>query len=164
MLSEEVKRYKSESIPYQIARVKLLMAKVFSRCLKKEDIALTPEQMQMLGLLMEKESSYTYMNEISNELMVDNSAVTRLVDTLESKGFVKRKICKEDRRQRVVSITSLGKAEMLKTIELTEAHKKRMLTGVSAAEQQDFMRILRLIQCNVETFSDELERENLTEA
>lgn len=164
MLSEEAKKYKSESIPYQISRVKLLIAKVFSRCLKKENIALTPEQTQVLGLLMEKESCYTYMNEISNELMVDNSSVTRLVDALESKKFVKRKICTEDRRQRGVRITSLGKIEILKTIELIEIHKKKVLAGISKEQEQNFMHILHLIENNIETFSDELEEDNLTEA
>lgn len=162
MLREEIKKYKSESVPYQIAKLKLLMAKVFGRCLKKEAIALTPEQMQVLGFLLEKENCF--MNEISNELVVDNSAVTRLVDTLEAKGFVGRSISKADRRQRVVSITKLGEQEILKTAKMSAAHKEMLLKGVSDKQRIELKKILKIMRKNLEEYSTALENDNLTEA
>ncbi|WP_165806877.1 MarR family winged helix-turn-helix transcriptional regulator [Balneicella halophila] len=109
---------------------------------------LTQEQMQLLGLLLEKDAFF--MHEISNELMVDNSAITRLVDALEKKGFVSRKVSKQDRRLRVIAITESGKKEICKAKELTEIHKEVLIKGIESSEQEQFMNTLRKMKSNME--------------
>ncbi len=144
MVCGEIKKYKEENIPYQIGKLKLLMARNFGRVLKKEKIGLTPEQVRLLGLLIEKGACF--MNEIANELMVDNSAITRIIDGLEAKKFVKRTISKTDRRQRSVQITEKGKKEIYKTMEITEKYREKLLLGISESEKHNFLRILLCIE------------------
>ncbi len=152
-----IKKYKEENIPYQIGKLKLLMARNFGRVLKKENIGLTPEQVHLLGFLIENEACV--MNEIANELMVDNSAITRIVDGLETKKFVKRTIPKEDKRQRLIQITGEGKQEMYKTMEMTEKYRNRLLAGISESEKQNFLRMLGIMYKNSEKALEELEIE-----
>ncbi len=157
MESSKIKKYKEENIPYQLGKLKLLMARNFGRVLKKEKIGLTPEQVHLLGFLIEQGSCS--MNKIANVLMVDNSAITRIIDGLEAKKFVKRTISKEDRRQRFIQITEEGKEEIYKTMELTEKYRKKILAGISEEEKQNFLRILNLMHKNSEKALEELEIE-----
>lgn len=158
MFSQEVKNYKENSPAYQVAKLKILMGKVFSRFLKKEGIDLTPEQTQVLGLLMENET--TSMNAISNELTVDNSAVTRLVDNLEQKGFVERRNSKTDRRVRVVKITKYGENEILKTIKISEQHQAILLKNLDKTTISLFMKTIKQMHENMINFSKEQEELN----
>ncbi len=152
-----IRKYKEENIPYQLEKLKLLMARNFGRILKKEEVGLTPEQVRFLGFLIENEACV--MNEIANELMVDNSAITRIVDGLEARKFVKRTISKEDKRQRFIQITEEGKQEMYKTMEITEKYRNRLLTGISEAEKQNFLRMLGIMYKNSQKALEELEIE-----
>ncbi len=151
----DIKRFKEENIPYQIGKLKLLMVRNFGRVLKKEKIGLTPEQVHLLGFLIENEACA--MNEIANELMVDNSAITRIVDGLEAKKFVNRTISKEDRRRRFIQITEEGKEEIYKTMEITEKYRNRLLVGISELEKQNFLRMLAIMYKNSEKALEELE-------
>ncbi len=156
--SEEVRKYKSKCVYYQVAKLLSVSDKAFGRILKKEEVDLTPEQAQVLGLLLEKEECC--MNDISLELMVDNSAVTRLVDTLERKRFVQRIVAKHDRRQRMILITEKGTDEILKTVLLSENHKSKLLNGISEEEKTLFLGLLGTMRENMEEYLTELEEEN----
>ncbi len=157
MCSEDIRKYKDENIPYQLGRLKLLLARRFGRILKREGIGLTSEQVNLLGVLIEKGTCF--MDEIASELLVDNSAVTRLIDGLESKKLVKRTISKQDRRQRLVQITPKGEDKIYRTMQLTEKYREKLLVGISESEKQNFLRMLLVLQKNAEKALAELEIE-----
>lgn len=148
MLSQDVVKYKQNSTPYQITKLTLLMGKAFGRSLRKNKIDLTPEQLQILGLLVEKGNCA--MQKIADELVVDNSAITRIVDTLEKKKFVKRTVSKEDRRVRLVGITKTGKAEGIKTLRLSELYNEKLEEGIGEGEFANFVKVLQKMRNNVE--------------
>lgn len=148
MLSQDVVKYKQNSTPYQITKLTLLMGKAFGRILRKNKIDLTPEQLQILGLLVEKGNCA--MQKIADELVVDNSAITRIVDTLEKKKFVKRTVSKEDRRVRLVGITKTGKAEGIKTLRLSELYNEKLEEGIGEGEFANFVKVLQKMRNNVE--------------
>lgn len=148
MLSQDVVKYKQNSTPYQITKLTLLMGKAFGRSLRKNKIDLTPEQLQILGLLVEKGNCA--MQKIADELVVDNSAITRIVDTLEKKKFVKRTVSKEDRRVRLVGITKTGKAEGIKTLRLSELYNEKLGEGIGEGEFANFVKVLQKMRNNVE--------------
>lgn len=147
MNRQEIHNYKENYLPYQIVKLKLLMGKLFTRLLKIYDIDLSPEQAQILGLLMEKGN--LCMNAISNDLCIDNSAVTRLIDVLEQKQFVQRTISKEDRRMRVITITSKGKKEILRTFELSKNNKEILLQNIEKADESKLIEMMKKMQNNI---------------
>lgn len=157
MLNDWVKKQKQNSTPYQITRLTLLMGKAFGRSLRKSEIDLTPEQLQVLGLLAEKGDCA--MQKIADELVVDNSAITRIIDTLEKKQFVKRSASKEDRRVRLVGITQKGKVEGIKTLKLTRIHKESLIEGVATEHLEIFIRVLDRMRMNMECFIEKEEKE-----
>ena len=50
-----------------------------------------------------------YIDNLNKRLQIDKSAVTRILKTLEDKGFIIKKTAKEDKRNHVLSLTSKGK-------------------------------------------------------
>lgn len=147
MNRQELHNYKENYLPYQIVKLKLLMGKLFTRLLKIYDIDLSPEQAQILGLLMEKGN--LCMNAISNDLCIDNSAVTRLIDVLEQKQFVQRTISKEDRRMRVITITPKGKKETLRTFELSKNNKEILLQNIEKTDESKLIEMMKKMQNNI---------------
>lgn len=147
MNRQEIHNYKENYLPYQIVKLKLLMGKLFTRLLKIYDIDLSPEQAQILGLLMEKGN--LCMNAISNDLCIDNSAVTRLIDVLEQKQFVQRTISKEDRRMRVITITPKGKKETLRTFELSKNNKEILLQNIEKTDESKLIETIKKMQNNI---------------
>lgn len=149
MQKEEIKIYKEKHPIFQMMKLKLLMGKAFARSLRKKGIDLTPEQLQVLGLLLEEDACA--MQEIAEEMVVDNSAITRIIDTLEKKGFVNRTISKEDRRVRLIAITPRGEKEAMASLELSQYYKSKLLEGISEQSLENFMKVLQQMRENVES-------------
>lgn len=66
-------------------------------------------------LLINKEKIIT-QSKISEELLVSNANVAKIVRKLEDKGMVKREVNDKNRREKFVSLTEKGKKESQKII------------------------------------------------
>ena len=74
--------------------------------------------------------------------MIDKSSnCTRLVEKLRIKGFVSRDICKDNRRQVDIGITSKG-LQILTKIDLSANAWLRSLKQVTVAEAKGLNRVL----------------------
>lgn len=75
------------------------------------------EQFELLQVLWEEDN--VNQQTISNKLQKDKYNVTKLLNTLSKRGFVQRKMCKEDRRNNFVVLTEKGieAKKVLKEIE-----------------------------------------------
>lgn len=81
------------------------------------------------------------MNRLAEVLSCDASNVTGLVDRLESRGLVERRPAAEDRRVKVLVLTSTGsrvRAEMLQHM----TGRPRPLSSLSAEERRALVAIL----------------------
>lgn len=77
---------------------------------------ITPEQYNVLRILRGSHPKPMMLAEITCRMIDRNSNATRLVEKLRQKGFVKREICENNRRQVDISITDAG-LEVLKKID-----------------------------------------------
>jgi DNA-binding MarR family transcriptional regulator len=82
------------------------------------------------------------MSELSGQLEMDNSAVTRIVDRLEKGGFVKRELNKNDRREFLVTITDSGMKEIKAAKSVVHNLNKKMEKNFSSDELDQFRRVL----------------------
>jgi DNA-binding MarR family transcriptional regulator len=78
------------------------------RRLKPHDIS--PQQYNVLRILRGSHPNPVMLGEITERMIDKNSNATRLVEKLRLKGFLKRDICKTNRRQVDITITSKGLA------------------------------------------------------
>lgn len=87
------------------------------------------------------------MHELAKATVLDRSNLTRLVDRLEARGLVCRKICSTDRRGAFASITEEGKATLQKMWPVYEqAIAKYFGRHLSDAEVQVFTKSLERMQ------------------
>ncbi len=84
------------------------MVRIFTRELTKKNIDLTLEQSRVLFTLFIQDGRL--QQEISDLLFQEKSSTSRLIDSLERKGFVQRKQSEHDERQKLIFLTPAGAA------------------------------------------------------
>lgn len=88
------------------------------------------------------------LGEVQKKILVSSGGVTYLVDRLQDRGLVRRKICKEDRRARHAELTDDG-AELMKRIFPEHAACIRdAVSALSAEEQREVTRMLKALGLN----------------
>jgi len=108
--------------------------------LKPYDLSL--EQFNVLRILRGQNGKSINLQDIQERMVSKMSNTTRLVDKLINKKFVKRIICKENRRKVEISITNLGK-ETLKIIDpLIESVEKNVTKNLTQDELLQLNKLL----------------------
>jgi DNA-binding MarR family transcriptional regulator len=130
-IEEAIKQEKFRS-EYQKMAINILYTagwvdEVHSKVLKKYN--LTGPQYNVLRILRGQSPNPATINLIIDRMLDKMSNASRIVDRLESKGWVERKICPSDRRACDVSITKKGLellAELDKEEKKWEVHFKNL--------------------------------------
>jgi len=91
---------------YQIIKTGHRLTDEVSRALKEYDIY--EPQFNVLRILRGAKGEPISVNTILERMIQRSSNVTRIVDKLEVKGLVERKLCSEDRRKMDIIITENG--------------------------------------------------------
>ncbi len=103
--------------------------------------AISPEQYNVLRILRGSHPKAIMLAEITSRMIDKSSNATRLVEKLRLKGFVKRELCENNRRQVDIIITDKGLG-VLKKIDTTSAEWIATLKNINRAEAQELNRIL----------------------
>lgn len=82
---------------------------------------------------------------IANRLFCDNAVVTRSLQTLEKKGFVKRYKSPDDKRAVMVSLTAKGMDAKQLGIKTINRWKEHMMADISADKAETLMQTLKLM-------------------
>lgn len=82
---------------------------------------------------------------LSRAIAVDRSSIARIVARLEVRGFIKRDVNREDRREKNLVLTPEGKSVVRKIRPKVEEVNKRMLSPLNPEEQEKFIRYLTTI-------------------
>jgi DNA-binding MarR family transcriptional regulator len=102
---------------------------------------ITPEQYNVLRILRGSHPKPLMLADITTRMIDKNSNATRLVEKLRQKGFLKREICENNRRQVDISVTDKG-LNILKKVDADDAEWLATLKNISKAEAQELNRIL----------------------
>ncbi len=81
------------------------------------------------------------MSEIGESLLVNRTAVTRLVDGLERHGLVERCPCEEDRRGVSAVLTDAGRGVLTEAAPLLESGLERLIGARIAADEAAAARV-----------------------
>ncbi len=107
---------------------------------KLEGRGITIPQWNLLIVLCTGEASTP--QEVSRLIGVDPGAVTRLIDRLEAKGFVRRKADPDDRRATRLELTAAGQALAPELSELADRNDYEFFSSLTAAEHRQFRELL----------------------
>ncbi|REK74964.1 MarR family winged helix-turn-helix transcriptional regulator [Paenibacillus paeoniae] len=110
---------------------------------------LAPEQHLVMALLL-KQQGLT-QNEIADQLRKDKSSMTRMLASLEKKGFIKREGCPNDRRCMKVYLTDEGESLRGYIDMITETTKEQFERDFSKEEKEELIRLLAKFRMNVQS-------------
>ena len=113
----------------------------------RKGIRITSEQWSVLKKINEKEG--INQKEIAEFTSKDPASVTRMLDTLENKRYVIRKITQNDRRTCALFLTDRGKKIVEKAMPVSEKVLTRGLEGVTEEELKEAQKILDKIFNNL---------------
>ena len=131
----------NDKLLFQFSRAGHRLKIYIQKQMKAQGIDLSPGQAGILFLLNRQDAMK--MSELGGVLEIDNSAITRLVDKLESSGFVERGMNPQDRRQYLVSITETGRTEIQKMKAIVNQTNEIIKQGFSDAEIDCFVRVMK---------------------
>jgi DNA-binding MarR family transcriptional regulator len=102
---------------------------------------ITPEQFNVLRILRGSHPKALMLADITGRMIDKSSNATRLVEKLRLKGFVKRDICKNNRRQVDIIITPKG-LDLLAKIDRDSPGWYSSLKSITKSEAKELNRIL----------------------
>ncbi|RYY77360.1 MAG: MarR family transcriptional regulator [Gammaproteobacteria bacterium] len=103
---------------------------------------------QWLALIKLKDGLAETASDLCRTLSHDNGAITRMVDLLESRGFVERERSLEDRRVVKLRITESGRAKLAELTPPLIMNLNKALEPLSADEFAELNRLLgKLKKC-----------------
>jgi DNA-binding MarR family transcriptional regulator len=134
----------SESLGYLIKRTGSLLSNAVDQDLAEFD--LTHQQFSILMFLNERNCSTAA--DLARETCGDTGAMTRMLDRLEAKGFLRRVRSAEDRRIINIELTETGREVGQKMPIVAINVMNRYLQGISRDELELMKSLLRRVLAN----------------
>lgn len=119
----------------------------FYRELHDQRLSVTPEQWVVLVLLWAKDGRRP--SELSEQALRDRPTMTRILDTMQRNGLVKRMPAADDRRVRVIRLTARGRALRVPLTARVRAIVRRIERGIPDADLRVTRRTLIRIVGNL---------------
>jgi DNA-binding MarR family transcriptional regulator len=107
-----------------------------------EPHGITVQQFNVLRILRGGGPAGLPTLEVGARMIEETPGITRLMDRLEAKGFVRRQRCPKDRRQHLCWITREGLDLLASLDEPVVTHSREMLSGLTREEQSRLVRLL----------------------
>ena len=124
------------------------MIKHLEHALAEQDLGLNFTQyrvLKMLGNVPQISAS-----ELARRLEHDAGALTRLLDKMQERGFLRRHACAEDRRSVEISLTDAGRALSRPLRSISEQLTAYALSDLSDDEKVVLMTLLRRVRTTLE--------------
>jgi len=115
------------------------------------DIDITKEQLIILIKLNEKGS--LKQRELAFITDRDKTSLTRLINTMERKNLVERRISAEDKRVNIVHITEAGYSLLESATPILHNTVQKAQQGISSSELNDAVTTIKKLQNNISTLS-----------
>jgi MarR family 2-MHQ and catechol resistance regulon transcriptional repressor len=85
------------------------------------------------------------INEIGKKVLLTSGSITVAVDRLEDKGLVERRASAEDRRTKIVHLTSAGKRLITRAYADHAADMEQLASDLSRSERATLIKLLKKI-------------------
>jgi DNA-binding MarR family transcriptional regulator len=139
-------RSKGQEVLVALLRTADVVRRAVSRVLEPYDI--TPQQYNVLRILRGAGEQGLPTLEIADRMIEQAPGVTRLLDRLEAKGWVRRQRCPEDRRQVLCWLTPAGLELVTKLDEPVESADAEAVAELSPEDQDHLLRLLDAVRAS----------------
>ncbi len=141
----------NEQMTYLVYVMQKRMRRQMSAALDRDDITL--EQYVVLYNLINQDG--INQKNLSRKVDKDQATLARILDILESRGYVVRKTTEKDRRAFLVYITDEGRSKVKEIAKRLEIVHNRIVEGLSAENVDMFIDLIKLMNENLERKIDE---------
>ena len=135
---------------YRIHHTARLLRYSLNRFFQRHEVEISLEQWFILFRLYERDGQA--QSDLADKDLNDHPNITRLIDALQKRELVRREADPDDRRKSLVCLTDQGRTFMETMIPLVIDERKRIFTGISNEEIEQFLQILEKIEANVLRF------------
>ncbi len=139
MQNLEFDQFVTQSLGRYVGISHFSMVRIFARELKKKNINLTLEQSRVLFTLFIQDGRL--QQEISDLLFQEKSSTSRLIDSLERKGYVQRKQSEQDERQKLIFLTPAGAAMQEPCVMVAREAQEKLKKQFTPEEWTQLMRL-----------------------
>lgn len=115
--------------------------------IKLMEVGLTPGQPKVLDYLSVYDGSI--QKDIARGCHIDPATLTGILERMEEKGLVERRVIKGNRRSSYVYLTDDGRESSKKIADVFEEIEAEAFTGIHKAEREQFMKIFYEIFSNL---------------
>ena len=129
----------ADRLLFLLARVQHRLTSHVNRELKEVGLTLSKGQIGVLVALTER--SEATMGQLRETLDIDRAALTRVVDKLEDRGLVERRIGERDRRQVLIRHTAEGRKQAAEVLRVVKAANRQIQQGFTPEELDVFKRV-----------------------
>ena len=133
-----------DSVGYLLGRARAQLAKAIDERL--EPYCITHAQGGIL--LMLQSGRFDSAAQLAREMYIDAAAMTRMIDRLEKRSFIKRQACGSDRRVSTLQLTANGRKLAARLPEIYLAARADNFAGLSDEEMGFLKSLLRRILAN----------------
>jgi len=117
-------------------------------------LGLEPRHFALLRAVQSKDGQS--QQSVADRLQIPPSTMVSLVDHLEEKGWLERRPHSTDRRTRLLQVTPRGKQVLDEAIRLGDQLELQYCAGLSGAERDQLLGLLRRVAANVGLGPDSL--------
>lgn len=132
-----------QSLGFAVNRTAYIMRGFLLGKLDAAGVNLTPEEAVLLGRL--RLSDGLRQSDLAEILIREKSTVTRLLDSLVRKGYVRREHDPHDRRVVLAWLTDEGRELVGQVFEIAQTALQEATRGISGEDLQTTMRTLRQV-------------------
>ena len=126
---------------HRIRRLQQVAVAIFMQ--ESSDWAVTPVQFAVLLTLAEQPG--IDQRTLARAVSFDTSTIGGVVDRLEARGLLVRSHSPDDRRVRLLHLTTEGEALLAELTPPVQRTQERILEALSASERREFMRMMQLV-------------------
>ena len=134
-----------ESIGYSVAMAYRALRKALDAELGYYGITFAQWQV-LAGLALEGEISQVKLAEL---IGVEGPTLVRILDRMEQRGWIKRKVSLRDRRQKLISPTKKAEGVWKKMTECAHGVRNEAVKGISSKDAENLQRLLKKIRENL---------------
>ncbi len=128
------------------ATLKLIKQDLIKR-FRNKGIDLTPEQWALLSELADRGT--IYQRELAESTFKDAPTVSRIVELLHKRGYIKRSADEDDRRRFWISLTKTGRQVFDQASPIVYEARMKGWKGLNNKDYDDLSRILNQISSNI---------------
>ncbi|WP_246215579.1 MarR family winged helix-turn-helix transcriptional regulator [Listeria valentina] len=112
---------------------------------RTKDMDISPQQGRMISYIAQNEDKGLIQKDLAEVFQRRGASITSMLQGLEKKGYIERRIPKNNERQKNIYVLPKGKALVDETNEAFYAAEKELIHALSEAEVQQLTKLLRKI-------------------